>query len=769
MSAGVTVEVLSARDEVLGNTLASLRDFVSRAGRSAGLAPRSIYNLKLAIDEIATNIVMYAYPDSTDDDLITVTSRIHNDRIEITLEDTGMQYNPREHQSPGNLDSPLETRELGGLGIYFALNSVDEFHYKYADGCNRNTLVMYRPLSSATSGTDSDILLFSQADKQNILAHLTITGYSVKQSADRLRHINWLRQAHHDLLIIDNDIHHNEAFRLLKRIRIIAGNADMPILVIGSEGVYISRCMELGASDFLMTPINPLLLDLRIRTVIQQSRAAIKTRIQKLARHIKSILLSDAPELRFGKDMNIDHYLEHVLDEVRGIYNADAGTVYLKTEDDTLHFAVMHTRSLGIKSGGKSAQNIDMPAIQLYEDDGSANHRNVASHVVHTGETINISDIYENEQFDFSGTRWFDERNQYRSVSTLTVPLKDHKDEVAGVIQLINAQDEAGHIIPFDASQQMMVEALSAHTAVILSNYRLLQRQSVLAAIENDMRIGRRIQRDFMPDTVPEIKGWSVDARFYPAREVAGDFYDIFVNGEYATFILADVCDKGVGAALFMALIRSLLRAFISQAREKLIALPRPMQTRTTLMAELRKVVQNTNDYIIEHHYELTMFATLFLGVLHTPSGRMYYINGGHSPTPVVQRGETGSIERLMPTGPAVGMFDEAWFAVKSLKLKPGDLLFAFTDGVNDAKNQHGELMGEDEVIDLVKKSDSVEQLLTQLSDHLFNQIGSGVQFDDMTFWAVSRDKTDDMTFPAASRDLASFENHRDTENAEKN
>lgn len=737
----VKVEVLSARDEVLGNTLGALRDFVSQSGRTAGLSPRSIYNLKLAIDEIATNIVMYAYPDSTDDDLITVTSRIHSDRLELTLEDSGIRYNPREHQTPDNLESPLETREIGGLGIFFALNSVDEFHYQFENSCNRNQFVMYRPLTQPTLERDSDILLYSQFDSQGIAKQLDEVGYNVKQSADRLQHSKWLHQASHDLLIIDHDIQHDEAFRLLKRIRIITGNADMPILLIGADGMYISRCMELGASDFLISPVSPLLLDLRVRTVIKQSQAATRNRIQKLAQHIKNILLSEKPELRFGRDMNIDHYLEHVLEEVQGIYNADAGTVYLKTDDNSLQFTVMHTHSLGIKSGGTSTQNIDIPSIPLLDDEGKPNHKNVASHVAHTGETINISDIYENEQFDFSGTRWFDTHNHYRSISTLTVPLKDHDDGVVGVIQLINAQDESGHIVPFDVSQQMIVEALSAHTAVILSNYRLLQRQSVLASIENDLRIGRRIQRDFMPTEIPQIEGWSVDARFYPAREVAGDFYDIFVNGDYATFILADVCDKGVGAALFMALIRSLLRAFISQSRERLVGLPPGEQTPAMLMAELRKVVQNTNDYIIEHHYELTMFATLFLGVVHVPTGFLYYINGGHSPTPILQRGKTGKIERLMPTGPAVGMFDEAWFEVKSLRLKAGDMLFAFTDGVNDARNQHGDLLGEDEVIELVQETNSVEDLLTQLTDRVFNQIGSGVQFDDMTFWAVSRDE----------------------------
>lgn len=741
MSAESRVEVLSARNEQLGHTLGALRDFVSQAGRSAGLSPRAIYNLKLAIDEIATNIVLYAYPDSTDDDLITVTAHIYPDRLKITLEDTGIEYNPLEHQTKARLDSPLDTRELGGLGIYFALNSVDDFHYVHENHCNHNEFVMYRPLNGISSPHEVHIVFYSQKDKHIIGNLLGGKAYSLQTFADTNRLIQALHQSNCDLIILDNDSSIADTFRLLKRIRIEAGHEDMPILVIGSDGAYISRCIELGASDFLMNPIDPILLELRIRTIIAQSQAVFKNRIQKLAQHIKNILLSDAPELRFGRDMNINHYLEHVLSEVQGIYNADAGTVYLKTDNDSLHFSVMRTQSLGIKLGGTARQNTDMPTIALYEENGAENHHNVAAHVVHSGATINIDDIYENQQFDFSGTRWFDTHNHYRSVSTLTVPLKDHNDDVVGVIQLINAQDEAGHIISFDRSQQMMVEALSAHTAVILSNYRLLQRQSILTAIENDMRIGRQIQRDFMPAKIPKIEGWSVDARFYPARDVAGDFYDIFVMGDYTVFIIADVCDKGVGAALFMALIRSLLRAFISQAREYMVALPLQMQTPANLMAELRKIVQNTNDYIIEHHYELTMFATLFLGVLHNATGRMYYINGGHSPTPILRRGKTGKIERLLPTGPAVGMFDEAWFEVKKIALQPNDILFAFTDGVNDTRNQHGELLGELDVIEMLKSTLSVGDFITHLTDRIFNQIGSTKQFDDITFWALSRDK----------------------------
>jgi sigma-B regulation protein RsbU (phosphoserine phosphatase) len=741
----VTVQVLSARQESLGNTLATLRDFVSRAGRSAELTPRSIYNLKLAVDEIATNIVMYAYRTVDDDELLTVTARVQEGSLTIIIEDTGTPYDPREYTLTRELDKPLDTRELGGLGIYFAINNVDEFEYEYEEGCNRNLFTMYRPLSAIKTETDCNILLYTSQHNRHksIQSHLKESGYSVTSTAERKHIIHLIQQDRFDLLILDGHLPPDDSFRLLKRLRVMLEQANMPILVIGSDGVYIARCMELGATDFLLSPIDPVLLELRIKLAIDHSKAALRRRIQKLSQHIKEILLSDKPDLRFGREMDIDHFLEHVLIEVQGIYNADAGTVYLLTEDDTLRFAIVRTNSLNIALGGTSGKQIELPLIPLFEPITELpNHYNVASHVALTGKTINIPDIYENKSFDFAGTRWFDERNQYRSVSTLTVPLKDHNDEVVGVVQLINAQDEAGHIVPFDFAQQMLVEALCAHTAVVLSTYRLIQRQAQLVKIENDIKIGRQIQRDFMPSHIPYIEGWQVATRFYPAREVAGDFFDMFPMDGYLVAILSDVCDKGVGAALFMALTRSLLRAFISQAREHLLALPRYERTPSALAVELRKVVQHTNDYILTHHYDLNMFATLFLGVVHLRTGRMFYINAGHTPAPILYHTQTGEIERMRPTGPAVGMFDEAWFEVLETRLKRSDIVFAFTDGVTDMQNRHGELLGEDEILKAIKEDwQTMEHLLTHITDLVFNQMGTTTQFDDMTFWAFRREE----------------------------
>ena len=736
--------VVPATAEKLGETLSTLRDYAARAGHLAGLTQRSIYNLKLAVDEIATNIINYAYDNKHDDFTIAVTASITREKLTVILEDTGNPYDPRQHSRTANIDTPLDTRELGGLGIYLALKSVDEFNYDYVDGCNRNIFIMNRPVTLQTTTQPVSVLLYEtdNASRLNLTSELNHLGYMVEPHSNRDDVYRWILWNDYDLLIIGSSVTPHDTFWLLKRLRITSDIKDTPTLVLADNTNYIVHCMELGAKDYVQAPVNMRLLALRIESIINNSPATLRGRISKLSQHIKNILLSDDPDIRFGREMNFERYLEKFLIEVQGIYNADAGTVYMRTENDGLRFAIVRTNSLNLHLGGTSGNEIDFPTIPLLDrETGEPNHHNVASHVVHTGRTINIADIYENEDFDFSGTRWFDGRNHYRSITTLTVPLKDHTDSVIGVVQLINAQDETKHVIPFDTTHQMIVEALCAHTAVVINNFRLLKKQERLMKLENDIKIGRRIQRDFMPKEVPNLKGWQIGARFLPAREVAGDFYDFFASDKTIVVVIADVCDKGVGAALFMALTRSLLRAFISQARESILALPPKNRTRELFAQKLKQVVYSTNDYILAHHYDLNMFATLFVGLIVETNGRMLYINAGHTPAPVLLRHDTHTLTPLRPTGPAIGMFEDAVYDVGVTAIKKGDTLFAYTDGLTDIQNQRGDTLGDIEILHLLTSDwHTVDDLIAQTEDRLFNHMGDSPQFDDMTFWLVKRE-----------------------------
>jgi len=155
---------------------------------------------------------------------------------------------------------------------------------------------------------------------------------------------------------------------------------------------------------------------------------------------------------------------------------------------ETLRFAILRNDTLGIAMGGSSGMDITLPELPLYDlQTGEPNRTNVASFAALTGNTVNIADAYNAEGFDFSGTRRFDEMNSYRSTSFLTVPLKDRKDVVIGMLQLINARDGDGNVVPFDPSLQQDVEALASQAAVSLDNGLLLAAQSQL--FESLMRV----------------------------------------------------------------------------------------------------------------------------------------------------------------------------------------------------------------------------------------------------------------------------------------
>ncbi len=209
--------------------------------------------------------------------------------------------------------------------------------------------------------------------------------------------------------------------------------------------------------------------------------------------------------------------------------------------------------------------------------------------------------------------------------------------------------------------------------------------------LERELEIGREIQREFLPESLPQPAGWDIGAAFHPARQVAGDFYDAFAldDGRVA-FAIGDVCDKGVGAALFMALFRSLLRSHAELHGAGTPAEP-----------AARSIVALTNDFIARTHGRSNMFATIFFGILDPATGALAWVNGGQEP-PALRRRD-GSVERLAPTGPAVGAMPGMEFSAKTAVLAPGDLLLAFTDGVSEARSPSGKFYGEDRLVGLLE------------------------------------------------------------------
>ncbi|MCG8379448.1 MAG: GAF domain-containing protein, partial [Proteobacteria bacterium] len=176
-----------------------------------------------------------------------------------------------------------------------------------------------------------------------------------------------------------------------------------------------------------------------------------------------------------------DRLLELILVKAMELTNADGGTLYTRTDDQRLKFEILHTRSLDIHKGGTSGEEIPFYPISLYDDEGKPNNHMVAAACVIGGETVNIPDAYTSEDYDFSGTRNFDNKMGYRSTSFLTVPMTNHENDIIGVLQLINAmKKDSNKVIPFSMLDQQLVESLASQAAVTITNKTLIDAQKNL-------------------------------------------------------------------------------------------------------------------------------------------------------------------------------------------------------------------------------------------------------------------------------------------------
>ena len=316
----------------------------------------------------------------------------------------------------------------------------------------------------------------------------------------------------------------------------------------------------------------------------------------------------------------------------------------------------------------------------------------------------------------------------------------------------IHRKDELGEVIgAFHQMYGQISDAVSerkkAETALQKS---FSQVEAYSRALNLELEKGREMQTNFLPPALPERPDWEFSAFFRPARQVSGDFYDLFdLPDDSIGLVIADVCDKGVGAALFMALFRSLIRIFSGQTALEGLVCPNldqmshhrpstdtmPMQTRSP--NEALKAIQLTNDYIVQNHEDLAMFATIFYGVLVPDTGELIYINGGHDPLFILQ--PSGGIrEQLNPTGPAVGIQPNAQLDFGTTQLAPGEILFGYTDGVVEARATDGSFFTERNLIRLLKNgSPSADLLLKRISAEVNLHIGSAEQFDDITMLAV--------------------------------
>jgi sigma-B regulation protein RsbU (phosphoserine phosphatase) len=444
---------------------------------------------------------------------------------------------------------------------------------------------------------------------------------------------------------------------------------------------------------------------------LKNEKSAFKAQTKLLE---KFVSLARSP----GKDKMLIKILQKTLEVFAGLTGAEKGSLFLLDRKGVVIESIL-TRS-------------DATPEQRSKLIGHVLDKGLAGWVRRHREVGLILDTKEDD-------RWLNLPDQpYTVRSALAVPiLRDEK--LLGLLTLLHAQ--TGH---FSEETAELMKMIAGQIAIALENARLYAKLSNYSkALNAELEKGKKIQRDFLPADIPQIPGWEIDTCFHPARQVSGDFYDVFMlPGNYVGLVIADVCDKGVGSALYMALFRSLIRVFSGQISlgDWSIAKSVKDEDKTSEMKVTRmlQAVSLTNDYISEEHGQEAMYATLFFGVLNPISGDLFFINGGHEPPCII--GPSGIKQALKAKGSVVGIITGAEFEIQQTQLEYGDSLIGYTDGVTEALSPQKTFFTKDRFLTLIKEPvTSASVLIERIKTDLFRHIDNAPQFDDITMLAVHR------------------------------
>jgi len=378
------------------------------------------------------------------------------------------------------------------------------------------------------------------------------------------------------------------------------------------------------------------------------------------------------------------------MDEVITATHAERGFVMLRDQDQKLHFSAAR---------GMDRQTIDDPQFQI--------SRSVVERVAEDGNPVITSDAQSDSRF-----------NMRQSImilglrSILCVPLIV-KARVTGVIYVDNRL-QAGIFTQPDLD---LLNAIAASAAIAIENARLYQVAVEKGRLEKELQMAARVQASLMPKTLPQLPDWDFAALWKPAREVAGDYYDIIIeqSGNLG-LVIGDVTDKGMPAALFMAFTRSVIRATMAQ------------------FASPAEGITLANRLISNDSAD-NMFVTLFYGRLDLKSSRLTYVNAGHNP-PIFYHSGNQSIRYLTRTGMLIGIgLDDTTYQQESVSFDRGDFLVLYTDGITEATNPELEEFGSQRLESVISAHVAVDSqsLLVAIGKALDEFTGGVVPSDDVT------------------------------------
>jgi phosphoserine phosphatase RsbU/P len=398
---------------------------------------------------------------------------------------------------------------------------------------------------------------------------------------------------------------------------------------------------------------------------------------------------------QFNSSLDLDEVLSRVMDEVIAAVRAERGFVMLHDKNGELSFKVAR---------GMDQRTIDDPSFQV--------SRGVIERVAAEGRPLLSSDAQHDDRFSMRQSVF---AIGLRSILCAPLVVRDH---TTGVIY-VDSRLQAGI---FTSADLELLTAIASSAAIAIENARLYQSAVEKGRLERELQMARELQAGLLPHEVPVLAGWEFASHWQPAREVAGDFFDfVRVGANRVGALVADVADKGMAAALFMALSRSILRASLSSAGS-------PAEG---VAAANRLICEDATG---------GMFVTLFYAEV-DPAGTLTYVNAGHNPAVLVHA--SGGCSELQPTGPLMGFSETSPYAQAQVQLADGDFVLLYTDGVTDAVSglDAGDSYGEDRLRTLLEaqRGASAAGVLAELTAALTGFIGPTAPYDDVTVVGIKR------------------------------
>lgn len=362
--------------------------------------------------------------------------------------------------------------------------------------------------------------------------------------------------------------------------------------------------------------------------------------------------------------------------------------------------------------------NDDPKAAERLRQLRFAADRGIAGEVLRSGRPMRVDDVHADGRF-FSGA---DQHSGTNTRNLIAAPLRSEQGTI-GVIQAVNRRGAGEDLAAFSDDDLAFLEALSGSVAVAIENARALEERAVLRALRREIEIASEIQQSILPRSFPAFpgrNGFDLHAAMIPAHDVGGDFYDFFlISPTQLAVVIGDVSGKGVPAAIFMAVSRTLLKA-------------------TALGGSSPAACLQHVNRLLHAENSSGMFVSLFYGILDTRSGRLAFSNGGHNPPLVVRDGD-GAKPLEVKTGCVLGVLEDATYEDATCTLMPRDTLLLYTDGVTEAMNAADELYGEERLQQLLSTPEgSPRALIDGIIADVKRHSGAAAQSDDITLLAVT-------------------------------